>query len=232
MTNGSAMIQGVGPGLGAALVRRFRRDGLKVAAVARNRDRLQEAFKDDPGVTCFGADATDGAAMTDVVARIEDEIGPLEVAVANSAAWKIAPFLEFAQSDFEEIWRQGCLPAFHVAQAAARPMIARGRGTILFTGSAGQLRAGPGFSAMAVAKHGLRGMAHALAREMGPKGVHVAHIVVDGPIDSARTRAAYSDHDKLIDPAGIADLYAMLHAQPRHAWSNEIDLRTFADWPT
>ena len=109
-------------------------------------------------------------------------------------------------------------------------MAARGQGTLLFTGSAAQMRAGPGFGAMAVAKTGLRALSQALARELGPKGVHVGHVVIDGPINSARTRAANTNHNRLIDPDGIAAVFHALHLQPRLAWSNEIDVRTFSDW--
>ncbi|HEY8580577.1 MAG TPA: SDR family NAD(P)-dependent oxidoreductase [Beijerinckiaceae bacterium] len=231
MSGGSAIIQGVGPGLGAALVRRFRAEGLRVAAVARDRAKLEALFGDDAGVTCYGADATNGEAVGEIVAQTERDLGPLAVAVANSAAWKVAPFLDLSEADLEAVWRQGVLPAFHLAQHAARAMAPRGAGTLLFTGSAAQMRAPAGFAALGVAKSGLRALAQALAREMGPRGLHVAHVVIDGPIDSPRTRAAYTNHDKLIDPAGIAEVYALLHRQPRAAWTNEIDVRTFSEYP-
>lgn len=232
MSGNSAIILGVGPGLGAALVRRFRKHGLSVAAVARNRDKLEQLFADDDGVTAIGADATDDKAVAEAVAQAEKDIGPIEVAVANGAAFKIVKLLDTSAEDFENMWRQGCLAAFHLARHAGKAMAGRGKGSLLFTGSTNQMRAGPGFAAMAVAKSGLRALTHAAARELGPMGIHVAHVMVDGPIDSERTRASNSDHNKLIDPAGIAEAFHFLHTQPRAAWSNELDLRTFSEWQT
>jgi NAD(P)-dependent dehydrogenase (short-subunit alcohol dehydrogenase family) len=110
-------------------------------------------------------------------------------------------------------------------------MVPRGRGTILFTGSAAQMRAGVGFAALGVAKSGLRALTQAMGRELAGKGIHVAHMVLDGPIDSERTRARYADAGRLLDPAGLAEAYYFVHTQTRAAWTNEIDLRTSADWP-
>ncbi len=231
MAAASALITGAGPGLGASLVRRFRAEGLHVVAVARNGDRLAGIFAGDERVTCIAADALDADALTAIVARIERDIGPLELAIANSAAWKISNLLDLTAGDFETVWRAGCLSAFNVARAAGNVMVARGRGSIFFTGSAAQMRAAPGFGAMSVAKSGLRVLSQALARELGPKGIHVGHVVIDGPIDSPRTRAANSGHERLIDPDGIAEAFASLYRQPRNAWSNEIDVRTFSEWP-
>lgn len=230
MTTRTALVTGAGPGLGASLVRRFRKSGLHVAAFARNGERLRETFGNDSGVTCIAGDVMDADAVAAAVAQIE-KIGPLDVAVANSAAWKIANVLDLEPQDFEAVWRAGCLSAFNVARAAGKTMLPRGQGAIIFTGSAAQMRAAPGFGAMAVAKGGLRLLSEALARELGPKGIHVAHVVIDGPIDSARTRASNTNHDRLIDPDGIAEAFHALYAQPRNAWSNEIDVRTFCEWP-
>ncbi|MBN9080933.1 MAG: hypothetical protein BGP04_21900 [Rhizobiales bacterium 62-17] len=230
MAEPTALILGVGAGLGASLVRRFRAGGLRVAAAARNGERLAGLFPGDDHISCHQVDATDGAAVAALVDKVERESGPVEVAIANSAAWKIAPVIDLSAEEFTAIWQAGCLPAFHLTKAVAKGMIARGRGTILFTGSAAQMRAGAGFGAMAVAKSGLRAFSQAAARDLGPKGLHVAHIAIDGPIDSARTRAANGDHSRLVAPDGIAEAYYQLHVQPRAAWSNEIDVRTFAEW--
>ncbi len=230
MTTRTALVTGAGPGLGASLVRRFRKSGLHVAAFARNADRLKDTFGDDSGITCIAGDVTDAAAVAAAVEQIE-KIGPLDIAIANSAAWKIAPVLDFTAEDFEAVWRAGCLSAFNVARAAGKAMAERGQGTLLFTGSAAQMRAASGFGAMAVAKNGLRALTQTLARELGPKGVHIGHVVIDGPIDSARTRAANANHDRLIDPEGIAEVFHGLYVQPRNAWANEIDVRTFSEWP-
>ncbi len=230
-SNGAALVLGVGPGLGAALVRRFRAAGYGVAAASRHGDKLAELFADDAGVRTYECDATDGAAVGALVEQVERALGPLDVAIANSAGWKVESFLDLPAADFAEIWRQGCLGAFHLGQEAARRMVQRGSGTILFTGSAAQMRAGVGFAALTVAKSGLRALTQAMGRELGPKGIHVAHMVLDGPIDSERTRARGGDPGRLLDPAGLAEAYYFVHTQKRAAWTNEIDLRTSVDWP-
>jgi NAD(P)-dependent dehydrogenase (short-subunit alcohol dehydrogenase family) len=229
-SNGTALVLGVGPGLGAALVRRFRAAGYGVAAASRQADKLAALVGEDAGVRSYACDATDGAAVAALVEQVERELGPLTVAIANSAGWKVESILALAAADFTEVWRQGCLGAFHLGQAAARRMVERGHGTILFTGSAAQLRAPANFAALGVAKSGLRALALAMAHELGSKGIHVAHMVIDGPIDSERTRGR-ADRDRLIDPAGLAEAYYFVHSQTRAAWTNEIDLRTSADWP-
>ncbi|MDB5405595.1 MAG: short-chain dehydrogenase [Rhodospirillales bacterium] len=229
--NGTALVLGVGPGLGAALVRRFRAAGYAVAAASRQRDKVAGIFGDDSGVRAYQCDATDGAAVAALVEAVERELGPLAVAIANSAGWRVDPFLDLSAADFTEIWRQGCLGAFHLGQEAARRMVPRGRGTILFTGSAAQMRAGVGFAALAVAKSGLRALSQAMGRELAPKGIHVAHMVLDGPIDSERTRVRVADAARLLDPAGLAEAYYFVHCQKPAAWTNEMDLRTAADWP-
>jgi NAD(P)-dependent dehydrogenase (short-subunit alcohol dehydrogenase family) len=230
-SKGIVLVLGVGPGLGAALVRRFRAGGYSVAAASRQPDKLGGLFAGDPGIRTYRCDATDGAAVAALVEQVEREMGPLEVAIANSAGWKVESFLELPAADFTEIWRQGCLSAFHLGQEAAKRMVQRGHGTILFTGSAAQMRAASGFAGLAVAKTGLRALSQAMARELGPKGIHVAHMVVDGPIDSERTRARGGDPARLLDPAGLAEAYYFVHTQTRAAWTNEMDLRTAADWP-
>ncbi|MBM3607726.1 MAG: SDR family oxidoreductase [Alphaproteobacteria bacterium] len=231
MDQGYAMICGAGPGLGAALVRRFRAGGYRVAALARNEANLRERFADDAGIDCFAADATDATSLAQAFARAHAAGGAPAVAVANSAAWKLSPFVETSAQDFEHVWRASCLSAFNVAQEAAKLMLPAGKGAIIFTGSTAQMRAGSNFAAMAAAKSALRALSQSIARELGPKGIHVAHVAIDGPIDSARTRAANASHERLIDPAGIADVYFALAHQPRAAWSNEIDVRTFSEWP-
>ena len=231
MTTGSAIIFGAGPGLGAAIVHRFRQGGLKTVAVSRNLDNLKERFAATPEVLCVAADATDSAAVASAIELAEAQAGPLQAAIANSAAWKIAPLMEHTPEEFASVWREASLASFNVLHHAGKHMAERGAGSVLFTGSAAQMRAASGFGPMAVAKLGLRALVQAGARELGPKGVHVGHVVVDGPIASDRTRANYSDHSKLIDPAGIAEAFWFLHSQARNAWTNELDIRTGSDWP-
>lgn len=231
MSSPTAVILGVGPGLGAALVRRFRVAGLTVAAAARDAGRLAARFAGDDGVRSIACEATDEAAVARLFAAAEAEFGPADLAIYNAAAYKLAPFLDLTAADFADVWRISCLGAFHFGQQAAQRMVARGAGTILFTGSAAQMRAGASYAALAPAKSGLRALVQAMGRELAPKGIHVGHVVIDGPIASERTRAGVTDHARLLDPAAIADAYHFLYRQPRAAWTNEIDLRTFRDWP-
>lgn len=231
MATESAIVFGAGAGLGAAIVHRFRQGGLKTVAVSRNAENLKSRFAATPDVLCNAADATDAAAVAAAIEQAENEAGPLAAAVANSAAWKIGPLLDHTPEEFEAVWKQASLSSFNILHHAGKRMAERGAGSILFTGSAAQMRAAAGFGPMAAAKLGLRALVQAGARELGPKGVHVGHVVVDGPIASDRTRANYSDHSKLIDPAGIAEAFWFLHSQPKSAWTNEIDIRTASEWP-
>jgi len=231
MTTGSVIVFGAGAGLGAAIVRRFRAAGHPCVAVARDQARLDAVFADMPDVLRLSADASDSAAVAAAMTSAEERAGPLAAAIANGAAWKIAKVAETDPADFEAVWRQTTLAACNVLHHAGKRMAERGAGSILFTGSAAQMRAAAGFGLMAAAKSGLHALVRAGARELGPLGVHVGHVIVDGPIDSDRTRAANADHDRLIDPAGIAEAFYFLHAQPRAAWTNEMDVRAFAEWP-
>lgn len=230
-TNGTVIVFGAGAGLGAALIHRFRSAGFSCVAVSRNENKLRDLFSGSPEVRCIAADASDSKAVETAIGTAEKEVGPLQAAIANSAAWKIGRINESSPADFHAVWMQTAFAAYNVLHHAAKPMAERKRGSILFTGSAAQMRAAGGFGLMAAAKNSLRSIVQAGARELGPQGLHIGHVIVDGPIDSERTRASNADHSKLIDPSGIAEAFYFMHSQPRSAWTNEMDIRTGTEWP-
>jgi NAD(P)-dependent dehydrogenase (short-subunit alcohol dehydrogenase family) len=217
----TAVIVGVGPGLGLALVRACAGAGMQVVAVARNAERAAGLLA-GTGARVHSCDATDEVAVEALFARIADELGAPALAVHNPSHFVMKPFLDLAEEEFLQAWRVACLGGFLVGRAAARAMLKEGRGTILFTGSTPSVKAGAEFAAFAAAKFGVRALAQSMARELGPKGLHVAHVVVDGPIESVDN--AELKAPKLM-PAEIAEAFLALHHQPRSAWTQELDLR-------
>jgi NAD(P)-dependent dehydrogenase (short-subunit alcohol dehydrogenase family) len=240
MTTGTAVVIGVGPerGLGAALCREFARDALHVVVAGRTPskiERVAEAIRGAGGrATAIPADAT---AENEVVALLEaaEGVGPVEAAVYNAGNNMPGNVLEMESGYFERCWRIGCFGGFLFGREAARRMVPRGRGTLIFTGASASMRGKAFFGAFAAAKGGLRNLAQSMARELGPQGVHVGHVVIDGGIAGDRIEQGLPDfarqkgEDGLVDLAGIAALYGMLHRQPRAAWSHEIDVRTFKE---
>lgn len=229
--NPVALIVGVGGGLGAALGRRFARAGMAVALAARS-GRTSEPLAaeiEDGGTRAraYAADATDEAAVIDLFERLRGDLGEPDLVVYNAGAYQRASILEASAEDFERCWRTGCLGGFLVGREAAKAMAARGSGTIIFTGATASLRGSAGFFNLAVGKFGLRALAQSMARELGPKGVHVAHAIIDGQIagpyyaDLVRERGP----DALLAPEAIAEAYYGLHRQHRSAWTLELDLR-------
>ena len=215
-----AVIVGAGPGLGAALVRCFAKAGMSVACAARNLDRLADLTR-ETGARAYRCDATDGGEVQGLFEAVGRELGRPSLVVHNPSHFVMKPFLELAQADMVDAWRSACFGGFLVGQAAARAMLGSG-GTILFTGSTPSLKAGAEFAAFAAAKFGLRALAQSMARELGAQGIHVAHIVVDGPIEAA-------DNAELkipkLKPEEIAQAFLAVHRQPRSAWTQELDLR-------
>ena len=224
-----AIIIGVGPGLGAALVERCAREGLAVTAGARNAARLrglldQRGLKQATAITC---DVTDAASVGDLFAQAIEADGAPSLVVFNASGFARGSILDLTASQVEAAWQVGCLGGFHVGQEAAKAMAPHGRGSILFTGATASLRGGAGFAPFAIAKFGLRALAQSLARELGPQGIHVAHILIDGQI--GHPEAGAGDGDTKLQPAAIADAYWHLHRQPRSAWTQELDLRPWAE---
>jgi NAD(P)-dependent dehydrogenase (short-subunit alcohol dehydrogenase family) len=238
---GSCLVIGAGEGLGAAVARAFAREGLAVCVTRRPRhagavETLAEAIRAEGGQAhAFGLDARVEADVSALVERIEREIGPLEVLVFNIGANVRFPIVETTTQVYSKVWEMACLAGFLSGREAARVMAPRGRGTILFTGATASLRGGSGYSAFAGAKHGLRALAQSLARELGPKGVHVAHIVIDGAIDGAFIRGLMPDaaekfaREEILAPDEIARNYVWLYRQKRSAWTFEMDLRPWSE---
>ena len=238
---GARLVVGAGDGLGAAIARAFAADGLTACVTRRPRHIEQvEALarsivETGHAAHAFGLDARVEAQVIELVERIERDVGPLEALVFNIGANVNFPIVDTTTQVYSKVWEMACLAGFLTGREAARVMTARRRGTILFTGATASLRGGPGYSAFAGAKHGLRALAQSMARELGPKGVHVAHVVVDGMIDGAFIRSRVPDaeqrlaRDEILRPDEIARNYVWLHRQARSAWSFEIDLRPWTE---
>lgn len=230
MTKDVAVIVGVGPSLGAALARRFAQGGLEVAVAARRREALAP-LAEEIGGRAYACDAAEEASVERLFREVTRELGAPRVAIYNAGAFAPGGILEIAPADFERCWRIGCLGGFFVGQRAARLMVAEGSGTILFTGATASLRGGARFANLAVGKFGLRALAQSMARELGPKGIHVAHVIIDGQIRSERYAHLEKERpaDGLLDPSAIAEAYWQLHTQARSAWTLELDLRPWVE---
>lgn len=240
-TTPACLIIGAGDGVGGAVARAFAREGLAVCVTRRPRhldqlEALAASIREDGGVAhAYGVDARNEAEMIALVDRIEAEVGPLEVVVFNIGANVQFDVVETTAQVYSKVWEMAALAGFFTGREAARVMGPRGKGTILFTGATASTRGGAGFSAFAGAKAALRQLAQSLAREMGPKGIHVAHVVVDGMIDGTFARSMVPEIQPLLDgdiilkPDEIAKNYVWLHNQQRNAWTFEMDLRPFKE---
>jgi NAD(P)-dependent dehydrogenase (short-subunit alcohol dehydrogenase family) len=240
-SKGACLVVGVGDGVGGAIARAFAAEGYTVCMTRRPRhldqlEALAAEIRDGGGqARAYGVDARQEGEMIALVDRIEAEVGPLEIVVFNIGANVRFGLVETTAQVFSKVWEMACFAGFLTAREAARVMVPRGRGTILFTGASASLRGKEGFSAFASAKAGLRAVAQSAARELGPKGVHVAHVVVDGAIDGVFTRSIREDveglldRDEILKPVEIAANYVWLHSQPRSAWTHEIDLRPWGE---
>lgn len=236
----TAIVFGVGPanGLGAALARRFAAEGLRVVIVARNATRLEgvaAAIRASGGVVeAIVADVTRADDVAAVFAAAQ-AAGAVELVVYNVGANRAAPLREVTPDAFEELWRQNAYGGFLVGQETVRHLVPQGRGTLLFTGATASLRARPPFAAFASAKAALRAVAQGLAREFGPAGIHVAHVVIDAVIDGEHAAGKFPQlvaakgADGLAAPDALAETYWQLHRQPRSAWTHELDLRPFKE---
>ena len=235
------LVIGAGEGVGGAIARAFAADGFAVCVTrrARNVDQLDgivgEIRASGGTAQAFGVDARSEEETTALFDRIESEIGPIEVVVFNIGANVRFGIRETTTRVFTKVWEMACLSGFLAGREAARVMVPRGRGTILFTGATASVRGGVGFAAFAAAKSGLRTMAQSMARELGPLGIHVAHIIVDGSIDGVFSRSMMPDieerleRDEILKPDDIARNYVWLHRQPKSAWTHELDLRPWKE---
>jgi short-subunit dehydrogenase len=234
-----AVVIGAGDATGGAIAKRFARGGYTVCAVRRSADKLQPLIAEIRAAGGeahgFGTDARKEDEVDALFDDIEARIGPIEVFVFNIGANVPSSVLEETARKYHKIWEMACFAGFLSARKAARCMAPHGKGTMLFTGATASLRGAANFSAFAGAKAALRALAQSLARELGPRGIHVAHVVIDGAIDTAFIREnfperyALKDQEGILNPDHIADSYWMLHLQPRDAWTHELDLRPWME---
>lgn len=234
-----ALIIGAGDATGGAVARRFAREGCTVCVTRRSREQLSPLVADieAAGGTAhaFGSDARDEDQVIALIEEIEDTIGPIEAAVYNVGGNVRFGILETTSRVYRKVWEMSCFGGFLAGREVARHMAPRERGTIIFTGATASVRGGAGYAAFAGAKHALRALAQSMARELGPRGIHVAHVVIDGAIDTAwiaenaPERYKLKSRDGILDPDDIAEAYWQIHRQPRSAWTHEMDLRPWME---
>jgi len=239
MSKKVALVIGAGDATGGAIARRFAREGFATVIVRRDAENLtaltEQITAEGGEVHPFGVDARKEDQIVELFAKIEADIGPLEAVIFNIGANVNFSIVETTARVYTKVWEMAAFAGFLTGREAAKHMLPRGRGTILFTGATASLRGGKGFSAFAGAKFALRALAQSMARELAPQGIHVAHPIIDGAIDTAwiaenfPQRYALKDQDGILNPDHIADLYWMLHSQPRDAWTHELDLRPWME---
>lgn len=235
----AAIIIGAGDATGGAVARRFAKGGYVACVTRRSAEKLQPLITEIKAAggeaRGFGSDARDEAQVIDLFSTVEREVGPVEVLVFNIGANVNFPIAEMTERVYRKVWEMAAFAGFLTGREAARVMTPRGRGTIIFTGATASLRGGPGFAAFAGAKFALRALAQSMARELGPKGIHVAHPIIDGAIDTAfirdnfPSRYALKEQDGILNPEHIAEAYWQIHQQPRDAWTHELDLRPWME---
>ena len=233
-----AVLIGAGDAIGAAVARRFALGGYHVCIgrrdVAKSQALITELAGKNAKASAFVVDARSEAEVQALFKKIEDEIGDIEISLFNAGSNVNKPLVETGSELFLKAWQLACYGGFLVGREAAKYMTKHGRGTILFTGATASLRGGKGFAAFSSAKFGLRALAQSMARELGPKNIHVAHLIIDAAVDSEaihqRMKARGIDAstippDSLTKTSSIADAYWFLHQQRRDAWTHELDLR-------
>ena len=235
----SALIIGAGDATGGAIAKRFAAEGYATVIIRRTATSLellaQEIRAAGGEVYPMGVDARDEDAVLSLFATIENDIAPLDVMVFNIGANVFFPITETTARVYRKVWEMAAFSGFLTGREAARHMAPRGKGTIIFTGATASVRGGSGFSAFAGAKHALRALAQSMARELGPQGIHVAHSIIDGAIDTAwikenfPDRYALKERDGIVNPDAIAEQYWQLHKQDRSAWTHELDLRPWLE---
>lgn len=229
MSQEIVLIVGVGPGLGASLGRRFAKAGAKVALASRHLEPVQE-IASEYSASAYACDATEEQSVLDLYAAVERDLGEPTVVVYNASGRVRGSVLDIEVAEFKEAWDRGCLGGFIVAREAGRRMVKRGRGTILFTGATASVKSYGKSAGFAVGKFGLRALSFAMARDLGPQGVHVAHVIVDGGIHGPHhgVETDKPEHH-LLEPDAIAETYYHLHAQHKSSWAAEIDVRPWAE---
>ena len=238
----ACLVIGAGDDTGGAIARAFAREGYTACITRRPRhadalEALAQSIRDEGGkARAFPSDAREEEEMTGLIDTIESEVGPLEVAVFNIGANVHFPVLETTTRVYRKVWEMAAFSGFMMGREAARVMVPRERGSILFTGATASVRGQAGFSAFSGAKHAVRALAQSMARELAPHNIHVAHVIVDGAIDSNFIRETYAGHvdqmraeDAILSPDEIAKNYVWLHNQHRSAWTHELDLRPWKE---
>jgi NAD(P)-dependent dehydrogenase (short-subunit alcohol dehydrogenase family) len=225
------LVTGVGPGTGAALARRFAHGGYRVAMLARDGDRLAALEREIPGARGFVCDVAEPEAVGATVAAIQRDLGHPRVLVHNAVGGTFGSFLDVDPAALERNFRVNTMALLHLARALVPAMLRDGRGAIMVTGNTSALRGKPGFAAFAPTKAAQRILAQAMARDLGPKGIHVAYFVIDAVIDVPWTRRMYGDRpdDFFIKPAAIADEVWHVAHQDRSAWAFDVELRPFGE---
>ncbi len=235
----SVLVVGAGDATGGAIARRFAREGYVACVTRRTADKLEplvERIRDEGGEAHgFASDARKEDDVAALVAKIEAEIAPIEVAVFNIGANVRFDVLDTTERVYRKVWEMGALAGFLMGREVAKAMLPRGHGTIIFTRATASVRGSAGFAAFAGAKHALRALAQSMARELGPEGTHVAHVVIDGAIDTQfiaenfPERYALKERGGILAPEAIAENYWNLHGQDRSAWTHELDLRPWLE---
>jgi NAD(P)-dependent dehydrogenase (short-subunit alcohol dehydrogenase family) len=235
------LVIGAGDGVGGAIARAFAAGGMAVCVTrrARNLEQLEalaETIRLDGGEAhAYGVDARSEAETSELFAAIERDVGPISVMVFNIGANVQFGIRETTTRVFTKVWEMACLAGFLAGREAANVMVPRKKGTIIFTGATASIRGRENLAAFAAAKNGLRAVAQSMARELGPEGIHVAHVICDGAIDGVFTRSRFDDvtplleQDLILKPDDIAENYVMLHRQGRSAWTHELDLRPWRE---
>jgi NAD(P)-dependent dehydrogenase (short-subunit alcohol dehydrogenase family) len=233
------LVIGAGDATGGAIAKRFAREGYIACVTRRSADKLSalvDEIRAEGGEAYgYGSDARKEEEMVALIEQIERDIAPIEVAVFNIGANVRFGITETTSRVYFKVWEMACFGGFLMGREVAKKMLPRQRGTILFTGATASLRGREGFSAFAGAKHALRALAQSMARELWPKGIHVAHPIVDGAIDTEFIRTNFPDRyatkarDGIVSPDSIAELYWQIHQQPRNAWTHEMDIRPWME---
>ena len=240
--SGVALLVGAGDAIGAAVARRFAAGGYRVCIVRRDAEKSRSVVREITGsggvARAIGTDVRSEQAVQALFAEVEAELGPVEICLFNAGANVKVPLIDTDARLFFKAWELACYAGFLTGREAARYMVPRGRGKILFTGATASLRGGAGFAAFAAAKFGLRALAQSIARELALKNIHVAHLIIDGAIDSAaiHRRLSAADGtmperppDSLIRTSSVAEAYWALHNQSRDGWTHELDIRPYVE---
>ena len=240
-----ALVVGAGDYIGSAIAERFARGGYQIVAARRNKtgdklEPLRVSIESAGGMChCMTTDARKEEQVMELFERTERDIGPIEVCVFNVGGNVRFPIADTTTRVFYKVWEMACFAGFLTGREAAKYMVPRGYGSIFFTGATASVRGGSGYAAFASAKSGLRALAQSMARELGPKNIHVSHLVIDAGVDTEYVRNLMREEmgdefdrlppDTLMSPASIGEVYWFLHQQPRDGWTFELDLRPFAE---